>query len=153
VTDLDDLELDPSANGQVDSSPAASMTPDFLPGTTRPGDTPGPMGSRTSPRDADPDEEPPEPEGHPLTQKMRDFIEGEDFYMGPIPFDIAAVWAHPPHRVGDEATCRILLATWGEDAFRASGVHQAALQAAAREAASAPSRQAFKSEREKAKKR
>jgi hypothetical protein len=112
-----------------------------------------PAAMTSQPGDADPDEEPPVPEGHALTQKMRDFIEGDDFYVGPLPYDIAAVWGHPPMRVGDEATCRILLGAWGEDAFRASAVHQAALQAVARDAVTADTRAEFKAEREKTKKK
>lgn len=135
--EISDEELfGPSAgvpNGQVDSSPAASIEP-----------------AGAAPDD---DEEPPEPDGHPLTQKVRDFIDGDEFWTGPIPYDIAAVWAHPPMRVGDEATCRILLAAWGVETFRGSAVHQAALQAHAREAVTAPSRQQFKAQREKAKKK
>jgi hypothetical protein len=112
-----------------------------------------PAAMTSQPGDADPDEEPPEPEGHALTREMADFIEGDDFFRGPLPHDIAAIWGHPPMRRGDEATARILIGAWGEETFRGSAVHQAALQSVAREAVTAPSRQQFKAERDKAKKK
>jgi hypothetical protein len=120
-----------SANGERDSSPAASIEP----------------------VEADEDEEPPEPEGHALTGEMADFISGDDFFRGPLPHDIAAIWGHPPMRRGDEATARILIGAWGEETFRGSAVHQAALQAVARDAVTADTRAEFKAEREKTKKR
>jgi hypothetical protein len=122
-------------NGQVDSSPAASIE------------------HTLAAPDADPDEEPPEPEGHALTEEMASFIKGGSFFRGPLPFDLAAVWAHPPMRRDDEATARILIDAWGVDGFRGSALHQAALQQVARDSAAAPSRQQFKAEREKAKKK
>lgn len=102
------------------------------------------------PRDADPDEEPPEPEGHVLTQKVADWINhGQEYFHGPLPHDIAAVWGHPPMRVGDEATCRMLIAAWGMDRFRGSALHQASLAEAARRANSQEVTARFKAEREK----
>jgi hypothetical protein len=84
--------------------------------------------------DADPDEEPPEPEGHVLVKEVADWIArgGQEYFHGSLPPDLAAIWGHPPHRVADEATARILVAAWGLDAFRTSALHRAALQEKAR---------------------
>lgn len=104
--------------------------------------------------DADPDEEPPEPEGHRLTPKVADWIaKGQEFFHGPLPADIAAIWSHPPHRVADEATARILVAVWGMEGFRGSALHQTALAEVARRVNSQEVTARFKSEREKKKKR
>jgi hypothetical protein len=103
--------------------------------------------------EADPDEEPPEPEGHRLSQVVADYLGAREYFHGPLPHDIAAIWGHPPIRHQDEATCRILIGAWGVDEFRGSQLHQAALQDRARSANTHEARTRFKAEREKEKKR
>jgi hypothetical protein len=100
--------------------------------------------------DADPNEEPPEPEGHPLSKEVAAWINhGQEFFHGPLPPDIAGIWAHPPMRVSDEATARILISVWGMDEFRGSALHQAALQDRAHQANLSEVTARFKAEREK----
>jgi hypothetical protein len=102
------------------------------------------------PKDADPDEEPPEPEGHPLSKEVADWINhGQEYFHGPLPPDIAGIWAHPPMRVSDEATCRILIGVWGIEQFRGSALHQAALQDRAHQANLSEVTARFKAERER----
>ena len=108
------------------------------------------------PRDADPDEEPPEQEGHVLSKTVADWIArngGQEFFHGPLPPDVAAIWGHPPHRAADEATARILISTWGLDEFRSSALHKTALAEKARTANTAGVTARFKAEREQKAKR
>lgn len=101
--------------------------------------------------EADPDEEPPEPEGHKLSKEVADWLGDKEYFHGPLPHDIAAIWSAPPFLVSDEATCRILVGAWGLDEFRGSTLHKAALQDAARRASTHLARSRFKAEREKKK--
>jgi hypothetical protein len=118
-----DVTAEEFAAGQADSSPAASIEP----------------------AEADEDEEPPEPEGKVITADVKEALGTQDAWGGPIPYDVAAVWCHT---VAEEVTCRILLAAWGLDGFRASTLHKAALQDVARLVEKAEATQAFKAERQ-----
>jgi len=103
--------------------------------------------------EADPDEEPPEPQGHALSREVADWMVrgGQEFFHGVLPPDIAAIWSHPPMRVGDEATARVLIAAWGMDEFRCSALHTTALAERARLARSGVVEARFKAERKRKK--
>lgn len=103
--------------------------------------------------DADPDEEPPEPEGHALGKEVADWLGNKEYFHGALPPDIAAIWGHPPVRVEDEATARILIGVWGTEEFRGSALHQAALADRAHLLSGAEVQARFKAERERGKKR
>lgn len=126
--------------------PFAGVNPDYLT------DAPPPV-------EADPDEEPPEPEGHPMSEEVKAWIlqsgywKEEDFWHGHLPHDIAAIWASPPARVVDEATARILIGTWGTDGFRGSALHLSSLAERARAANSSEVTARFKAEREREKRK
>lgn len=94
------------------------------------------------------------PEGKPLSKEVAAWINhGQEYFHGPLPHDLAAIWGHPPARVGDEGTARILIAAWGVEGFRGSALHRSALQDAARRVNSREVTARFKTEREKGRKR
>jgi len=67
-------------------------------------------------------------------------------YQGPLPPDIEEVWGNgilDDTGQPAESTARVLIQTWGVERFRASGMHQLAVQEAGREAKMDPVRKAF----------